>query len=528
MAKILIADDEKYVRDKIREIVDTMDCFESFVSEDGEETLEIIKNNNIDALLLDINMPVITGMEVLEEIRRMNLDIFVAIITGINDFEYAREAIKLDAVEYISKPVTPQKIRELLGNLYDRIQKKEKLKNEYASLVEQVELSRESIKARFFNELLTGRLTDSAIAERAEFLNMNISGKAFTVGLLEIDINNAYMDPMHQSDKERKLQILLKAAENKISEILLKYSGNLLFQIDSGIYVIIANMENPVPDFTDILEKIKKSLYLDLGISAAASVGEKVESFSRVNSSFEQAKKAMRYRMFLGDEYILSIHDMEGRAVDKPIAFDMEAVKLAIKMHQYKEIENNIHHTFEIVRLNKESYTLLHVSLLASKYIISLIEVLQDYNLCTDEIYNLIGEITNHKTIDEFEKWLCKLFIEYAKMIEEKQSATLNSVVDRIKTIIKTQYMENISLLSISKALNYSPNYLGHHFIVNTGYTVSEYINNERIRKAKELLKNSNFKTYEIAFEIGYNDNNYFCTVFKKVTGLTPKEYRNL
>ena len=126
------------------------------------------------------------------------------------------------------------------------------------------------------------------------------------------------------------------------------------------------------------------------------------------------------------------------------------------------------------------------------------------------------------------EAWICGLFSQYLEKIQQTQSEKMSLAVDKAKKFIKGNYKTDISLSDISKALGYSPNYLGHNFKVNTGHSISEYIQRTRIGIAKELLKNTVMKTYEIAFDVGFKDHNYFCTVFKKITGLTPKEFKNI
>jgi two-component system response regulator YesN len=137
------------------------------------------------------------------------------------------------------------------------------------------------------------------------------------------------------------------------------------------------------------------------------------------------------------------------------------------------------------------------------------------------------GIVDAHASIDEFKELLSNIIYKVFELRDESTGSKYSEVIAKAKDYIQKNFAEqDISLHSVAKAVNVSPNHFSTIFSQETGETFIGYITKIRIERAKVLLKTTNLRTTDIGYEVGYNDAHYFSYVFKKNTTMTPKEFR--
>ncbi|MBU3113986.1 helix-turn-helix domain-containing protein [Clostridium lacusfryxellense] len=147
-------------------------------------------------------------------------------------------------------------------------------------------------------------------------------------------------------------------------------------------------------------------------------------------------------------------------------------------------------------------------------------------NSCYKDVDLIWEKIFRFETIGDAREWIKKLVISANEKILSKSSSKYKLIVEEIKKFAKKNYMKGINIETISDNLNYTPNYLSYVFKKESGETIADYISNLKIEKAKEMLLDIRYKIYDISKSLAFSNAAYFCSVFKKVTSMTPNEYR--
>ena len=214
------------------------------------------------------------------------------------------------------------------------------------------------------------------------------------------------------------------------------------------------------------------------------------------------------------------------------LGVDMEEISLLVKTEQRQKILDHIDVMFERIRNAKKKPDLSRVYMFCDKYATALISVLEDQGINISEFYsassNPMMDIKSKKNLGELEIWLKKLLDNVLDKVTKNRAGRDIGVVEKIKQYLQEEYRNDINYVSLGEEFGYSANYLGQIFKKQTSLTINEYVRNVRIMNAKRLLKSSDLKIFEIASDVGFSDQQYFCSVFKKNVGVTPSEYREL
>jgi len=253
MWKLLIADDEPKIRKGIRSIVESeMSNVEvAAEAEDGETALELARKTLPDIFLLDINMPFLNGIELIEKLEREKRATKTIIISGYDEFEYAQKALKLRVFDYILKPFEPELLVQTINKAITELEAEQQNRKYLEWAEQQLERNIPQIKESFFNDLVNGILTPYEIDRQTDFLNMDMS---LSPGLILIKIEEK--ESRFGPDSEMDRYLILFAAQNIIEEILSNLHPVYVFRDAQSNIVCLVNMVSN-PDLSAISLKIK-------------------------------------------------------------------------------------------------------------------------------------------------------------------------------------------------------------------------------------------------------------------------------
>ncbi|SER35303.1 two component transcriptional regulator, AraC family [Gracilibacillus ureilyticus] len=238
--KVLIADDEFIIRDGIRSAVDWAQLDMEVVgeAEDGEEAVELALNKGIDILLIDLNMPILNGIEAMKTIKE-KIECKMIVISGYDDFRYAQEAIRLQVEDYILKPVNPEKLKEILFEVKKELEVRKEQEAYLEQASNQIKKNHSQLMERFFFDWMHNRLTESEIKSQLEFLQLpgNTPKRLLLIKWSEEQINHELL-----SEEDRKTY--LSAIENITAEILEGFEKVILQDQKKWIQVFIWDETN--------------------------------------------------------------------------------------------------------------------------------------------------------------------------------------------------------------------------------------------------------------------------------------------
>jgi len=532
MYNLLIVDDESIIREGILEIVSQFKCFNLLSARNGQEALYLISKNKIDGMILDVRMPKVNGIEVLKSIISENLYIPTIILTGYDDFTYAREALKYGAIDYVLKPVMPDDIKNLCYKLKHKLDEEKKEERELLELKKEVAESKCVIKERFFYDILKGKVNKELYKDKANFLGIDYLGDYFGVVLIELEL----ADFISRSQSEEEYQILIKFVENTLKDLIVNIKGFELFHLNTDIFAIIFNFQEYTREYDDIIyEKllvIKKQILAEKNLEVTIGLGEVCIGIENIRQSYYQAQTALRYKMAMGKGQIYNIRDFKTKAQDIDLEVDLEEIVTLLKTGQTDIIEQEIRSRFKQIRNLSEKVDIYSIYILCSKYLSALLSGLKEYGVSLELLFSdsvtPFAEFLNKHSILELEDWLTGLLNRIKKEVIKYQNTKDLNLVDCIKKHIKENYKDELTNSGLAGVFGYSSNYMGQVFKNETGSTINEYINKIRIQQAKMLIKETHLMIYQIAYRVGFNDQHYFSLVFKKLVGVTPKQYREL
>lgn len=373
---LLLVDDEKPIREKLINNTDWKgNNYQVFAAADGAEALEIIKNRGIDILVTDIQMPKLSGMNLIEKARENSSLLKVIVISGFAEFEYAQKSIRYGVNDYLLKPFRSEKLLEVVN------------------------------KAR-----------DELIKEK----------------------NN-----------EQRLALLRAEMSSYINENKLNSSYNWL--IDDQFFQ-------------------HQSLIMDrIDLNAVLKRGSRDDILKTVN-----------------------------KIIDELESVDLNREKL------YVVLNNLILESFKIIK---------------------------DLDYRVEDLLEIINkekiEKINSENLKEIEIILKEFLLRLHDLISFNPDDKNQQIINEMKEYIAANYQDGITLSEMARKFNLSSGHLSNLFHEETGESFSDYLNMIRLNKAKELLKTTDDKIYQIADQLGFNDAYYFSSWFKKLVGASPTTYRD-
>lgn len=523
MYKVLLADDEVLIREAIKENMDWEEAGFSLcaVCGDGRQTMEAIKREEPDLVLTDICMPYADGLDVARYVQENCPKCKVAVISGYDNFEYAKKAIQFGVEAYILKPVTAKELTEELKKLHQKIQKEREEEKQQERIKEAFEQNKGYFRERFLSRLIRGNKGKEDVRGRMELYDIHLEGECYSV------VQARYI---HQEDPA---DILLFALFNVVEELVREEPCCVAFQDAGNITTLIFCGESPYQvesEVQRITEVILKNFQKFFHEPVMVAAGKCVWDLEHLGQSYENARRAFDYEfLFDGNELVFGKEFISKEV--SPLVDAGEWAKKLIPMVKRNDEEGLRR---EIGKMFREMRRLYITKARTGMYVQNLMTrmgMLADESGVEEKTVlewekPLFEEIVNQGRADRMEELLFALCSKISGSLFREREDLSKSIAERAEEYIRENYQDSsLSLNSVSKALSISTSYFSALFKAQTGETFIEALTRVRMEKAKELLTHTDMKSYEIAEKVGYSDAHYFGSIFKKNEGITPKEY---
>ncbi len=537
MLRTFLAEDEIVVRENIKKMVPWEQYGFELVGEasDGEMALPLIKKLKPDLLITDIKMPFMDGLTLSKVVRKELPDIKIVILSGYDDFNYAKEAISIGVEDYLLKPITKNAFLERLCEIRKRYEHEKSQREYYEQFHREIQEYEQNSSRDFFEGLISGTMDAGEIYRRADKMGLDIVAEAYNILIFTLESESTAAG---QSETYSEWEA---RAREKIEALFADHSYAMLFRNNVFSYGVLVKeqKENQGENTRVCVESIRDALSNGpTEQSWFIAAGEPVERLSNVKRSYNTAMQTFA-RRYLYDGHILYYRDLkeeemakdDGRYLKKVDinAIDPAIIQKFLSSGLKEETGNFVRDYFHAI--GKEPLT----SMVFRSYVILNIRfsVLSFLNrlgygaaaLEESEKENALeqGGVSMETAMDYAEKILQK-----AIEIRDKNSGNKNrSILENSIEYIKNHYMdENMSLNAVAQVANISANHFSALFSQNIGQTFIEYLTGIRMEHAKELLRCTGKRASEIALEVGYKDSHYFSYLFKKTQGMTPSDYR--
>ncbi|MFC7679377.1 response regulator [Paenibacillus sp. GCM10028914] len=529
MYKIIIVDDEPIVREGIRNRISWADHgFECVgVSENGQEALGMIAHFRPDVVMTDIYMPFMDGLELSRHVAEHYPGTKMIILTGYDDFEYAQQAVKLQVTDFILKPITSAELREVLDKLKVQMDEERGHLEHLNRLKQQLNESLPLLKERFLERMATMALNEWEIRSKMAYFQIPLSGPLFVTIATD-------MDEWPSEDQGTDNELYSFAVYNIIQEIMDKEPDSAVFRYKGNKVITILSGSGEEEIYTlaqERAEEIRASIKRYLSVTVSVGIGTICRELKDIRHSCRASVAALEYRLLIGSDQVVSISDLENRR-SKPLydgAESENSLISAIKTGSPEDVDRSIGRI--ISELQNASISIEQCYVRVLRTMLAVLQALLEIGCNETELFGketrLLTELYSFRSLEEIEFWLkdmCgKAMIGVA---ETRRNISRNQISEAVQFIHHNYDDIELSVKMVSSRIFMSASYFSSLFKAHTGKTFVEYVTGYRMEKAKELLKHSSLKTYEIATKTGYQDAQYFSVLFKKCTGDTPTEYR--
>ncbi len=514
---VLVIEDEPQALEGMKRMMEQLDAAieQVFFCSHAVEGLEVIEAHRPELIITDIILPDMTGLDLLEHVHITDYEPKIIIVSGFDDFEYAKRGLKLGAVDYFLKPFDTDAFVNKIKECVQWIEEEQKERIDHHRTLEMAHLGTRSMRDIFLlglclqptslHEHILHRLRIWGLEWLASepYYTISITVKAFASEL---------------SEKEEDL--LAFATGNIVDELMQQYAPSVTFMNAKKYWIIVT----PHADIGPLIEKVDSEILRYQKMNASIGVSERMNSFQSLHSAYRQAVDAQRAALLSKDQNVyyydkLKAHtqgseaDIAAYMVSAIESRDEEAIRAAADKY--------VHNLVVKGNASKPS----DISQRCIDWIMKLQEVLRKRSeLKGGEIpVALWDELDACETMDDLGSALSKYLIGLSLQIREVNK---NAIIAQALKLIHQKYMEELKLQALADELSIHPVWLSQLFKKEVGINFLDYITDMRIQKAKELLRQTNNKIYEIASTVGYQDIHHFGKLFKKKTGVTPKEYR--
>lgn len=515
--KLLIADDEYWVRKKLAAMLDWeamgIECLEP--SKDGQETLERVRQERPDILITDVNMPFINGVDLLRQLQPEFPALVSFVVSGYDDFEYVKGCFLGGCVNYLLKPVSREDMEQAMVKALEIISAREDSRRKVekaSSLLRDTEFS-QLVRDREKIALPTGPME--------QYLGMD------SMSLMLIKIHN-----LHSVSRMFDHDLSMYAYELK--KEIARLSGKEDLIVFNHIY-----RPGEFMVITDMGEKEREALALKIlewfsqwnDAWITVSMTDNSFSIEQINRAYKQAVAGLLSRRFEEHNEIISLKEPQPLST-KPVNLGPELAKQLRKLLDSGNRQAALRLLLVDTGLVSARDWLYSQMLQFAK---ELGMLFTDYAIKNREKYmaDMDGLVENISKAVETLKldnvcaairaavdYLCPEHTDYAP-------DTTRHLVRQAAAYVDKNYFEDLTLSSLSEKFNVESSYFSRIFRQETGENLTFYITRKRIEKACALIANDDINLTEIAFMVGYNDYSYFNRVFKKNTGMSPREYRN-
>ncbi|PIH59385.1 response regulator [Paenibacillus sp. LK1] len=526
MYRVLLVDDEEDVREGLVVEVDweALDLRIVGLAENGREALEMAERVEPDIVVTDISMPFMDGLELAKRLRERNPLVKVVILTGYDEFDYARQAVSLSVDEYLLKPFSAGHLTELLTRLRAQMAAEVAEREDVQQLRDHYYTSLPLLQADLMATLLHRQKSPEYIHGKAKQCGLDLHGERYGVSVLTL-----HMDGEQSADAELKQF----AALNIAAEVWTEHGAGHAFMHQETIVLLYVDRwggEDGEKRQQQALENVMRSINHYLRIPATVGSGSIVNTLAGVKHAYEDALLALDYRLVPGTDPLIYIADVERQTAGK-LRFDelkQQTLTRCLKAGTQAELEDALEIIFREITVEhgRSDIQLYLIEVLTNVW-----KAAQASGEAMEDIFGagfqLYADLFRLPGLSEAQGKVSEVCLLVQHRIASGRQHVYKDIVEQALSFTKEHYDDpDLSIQKVCGHLHISSGYFCGIFKKEVQLTFLQYLMQIRMEAAKELLRSTEMKSFEIAGQVGFAEPNYFSFCFKKHIGVSPKEYR--
>ena len=526
MIKLLIADDEPLVQIGIKSMLNWADYGIEIcgAAMNGKNALEMIAEYSPEIVITDIRMPIMNGLELAKACRETygNIPVFI-FLTSYEEFQLIKEAMSYEAVDYLIKlelnaEALSETIKKALSRL-ETLQVSMEYKNSGRPLLQ-------SYYEKFFMRLLHNLFDSEEQFElQSRDLKLDFTDQCYVTALCEIREEN------HKDMDYTKLMNLYNSTLQMAKEIICKHVPAYVVSLDMKHFAVIFHLSSQ-EDYREeavlqALHNAAQMVHNYFNVTVFTGVGTPVSPPLKISESYQEARQAKS--LAESQQPVVVFTDNDTASIRN--SFNISVFKNDMTK-AFNEFDTDVlfHALTEIIGLfEAHPARYLQAADGACNLLYLALSLLPDGEENMTEIFSSYSDgyrsIYRFSSVDQIVEWMTVFRDGLCQVLKSKRKTYKAHVITNVQKYIDNHVAEKLSLNEVAGVFGLSPNYLSILFKKNSSLGFSEYIAQAKINKAKSMLLEEDMKIYEAADKLGFESAFYFSKVFKKVTGLSPREF---
>lgn len=526
LLKLVIVDDEPILLQGLLQTYDWEEMGFKVVgtAQSGEQAIEVIKEQKPHVVLTDIRMKKITGLMVIDEIKKAGIECLFVVLSAYRDFNYAQQACELGAFAYLLKPIEDEKLQETMGNAYQacvhQLESVEKLENWEKMIKGESEGFLQTIIQKYLKNRISHEKLEEVFSTIDDVLG---DDDRFITVCVDIDLTHKITNPLdYESSKFSLIQHLTKVIGNQFF--------NWNFEGEEGFYVFLIKTDNngTVQELKQILEQVKivnRNLII-------ASISKPYKGLAGIRRSYDEAVKLLELASASGASVFMMPEEMKDVKETSSQDYSQDSELLivnAVRKNSEAELkEAFVHFIYSLPGEEELQCQYMHKIMLRVEFVIK-----DSYGM-TDKIkeqfrnyYSNLQNLSAARAADVCYRILCCA-------IEERKQCTNKDEIKYFKEYISVAeaYIEehlddeNLSIVDVATHVYLNPVYFGRVFKNTFHMTFKKYLLQRRMERAKQLFENGTGSIGLVCEQVGISNQSYFSHLFKEYTGKLPSEYK--
>ena len=525
---VLLVDDEEEVIQVIMRKINWEGLGFSVIgyATNGVKAFELVEEYQPDVVMTDIKMPYMDGIELAGRIRTEYPATKILFFTGFDDFEYAKEAVHLEAEEYILKPVNSVEMTNVFTRMKIKLDQEISEKRNTETLQRYYLESLPLLQANFYSTLIEGRIREEELPKYLADCQISLTGPYFCCLVIHTSASRApqNMNPMLLSTSVHK------QARERLGE---KWRAKFFTYLGNTVLIAQMGTENEVSELTDECDRFCRYVRRMIEAVVTVGIGEVCENILDLSQSYAGAREAVSYRGIYGATRAINIKEIAPQEIRGAGNTGEEAMTNLFKMIRLgseEEVSQAVERYWKQISLPEISLQQHHIAVMEMVSALYRFSANNEIEMEQEPFLENMGELYVRLLDLEPEalkKWLLETSLLFREKLIRARSRSTKSFVVKAMEYVRSHYAdEEISLDQVCEVLGVSSSYFSTIFKKETGNSFIGYLTDFRMEQAARLLIGTNEKSYIIAKQVGYADPNYFSYVFKRKYGVSPSKYR--
>ncbi|MHA6483420.1 response regulator [Paenibacillus sp. strain BS8-2] len=533
MYSVMIVDDERHLVEAMEQTLPwaKLEVDQVFKAYSAEHALQLFKTSVADIVITDIRMPGMSGLELIQEIRKLSKQTKCILLSGYSEFEYARQALSLDAVQYLLKPATDEELMDAIALACEQHREQWLTIASEQKALSTIRDHLPLLQSNLLQDLLAGhRLSDTLLSERLTLYHLPFQlSESAAMLLIRVEMNPDRMDVRHRP--------LMEYAISNIAEEILNEHYDVWLGKDVHEQQIIIVKARAAEAVETLLEskaaelQLKVKQFLRLSVSVVVSTWFTMDR-TAIKECYDRSLSILRQKAGNGEALFIT----GGEAPQFENTSTIRSLYEPPLLHQYidagkwEAFEERLHEIFaELEQQWSDSVEHIMEVFFAVTGAFSYLAHKNGMRL-----YSLIGEDhtmlfngTALSSIPRVKEWVFQSLSRLKAHFTDNMKGNRQSIIEQVQHHVMEQLGHDLSLYDIAERIDLHPVYLSRIFKLETGESLTEYVYRLKMEKAAYLLKHSELKIYEIATSLGYQNPQYLSKLFRRQYQMTPQEYRD-